>query len=551
MPAQPHPYVFGIDLGTTFTSCARIRVGAFEPEAIPVDGHRKALPSVIWLQEPGGRLHATVGHRAVEDATKATASQGCLIEFAKRHIGRTGDDGRTWELGRHSFDPVDASALILRKVKASAAEFDPTAPLLRAVVTHPRDFRLPQRNATAEAVAAAGIELIETMNEPEAAAYMYFQPGEVHEPGMYLVFDLGGGTLDIAVIEVPRQGRIRVIDGHGVPRLGGKDWDDAMLKLFDAAGTAHHSHAFPYLSSVTPSTVATLRRKAVELKETAPRWKSKNLLIDTELFEAFGGQRFYDTSIAVDRDTWDAACRSLVGACEDAIDAALKAVPGGEAKLVKVLPVGGSVRLPTVQDLLHRRFGDRLEPIDDRHGLDVELAVSQGAARYASYLMAQRAEATAAAPGAAPTQSRIQRLADSAPATTLSHPLSVLTWSAHGEPLLDALLARNADVPARCQRRYRIMSAGETTTVDIYELDGGALPSGVHPSGSVAFSAGTTVQEGDVIAVVLDVSESGRIQVHAIHERTGRRVEATLRDPTATSAPPADRHTRLDAIEVV
>jgi molecular chaperone DnaK (HSP70) len=535
--------VYGIDLGTTFCACGRIEVGASDPEIVRLEERLPSLASVVTLKNVDGRLRAYVGR----DAFRKFATGDVVVEFAKRFIGRPAVESKTWELGRHEFDPVDVSALILRKIALGIwnDRKDDRSPV-RAVVTHPRDFQQVQRQATAEAVAAAGIDLIETLNEPEAASYMYFEPGADRVPGKYMVFDLGGGTLDIAILDVPTKGRPNIIGGRGISQLGGKDWDDKLFDEIVRAAANHHRGQVDVQHSLSELSLFDWRQRARDWKEKRGR---KSAWQEEVRWRTRDGEEVV-TPIEVSCAEWDRACAPLVDQCEQTIDDALRDAGVRNVDIVRVLPVGGSMRLQMVQDMLGRVFGRRVDRIGGPDTPSLDTVVAEGAARYAAYLVG--AADAKKGPISPMKRARLEEIEEAIPVSTLAHGINVLTRAADGSEVLSAVVPQNTKLPCQRERTFRVVDEHELV-VEIFEGSSGPKPKGVQPSAELVFPSHARPKPGEVIHVEVDVSATGRIKVRARHA-SGEVVEGELHNageaaPKVNHLAPSRRQ-RLASIEV-
>ena len=541
--------VFGIDLGTTNCACAYGIEGSMDVEDVSLSpGQRQLLPSVIHLEARKGALHAWVGEDAyLQRAQTGEDVDAVWIEHSKRFIGLPEARSRDWDVGGQKLDAIDAAALILRKIARETQETVGSV-LETAVVTHPRDFTHARREATARAVAAAGIELVDTLNEPEAAFFMHADPGERHEPGVYMVFDLGGGTLDVALLEVPDEGRPRVIGGHGNPSLGGANWTSKMFEQLLRSAASYHGVP-DYASEVDDYTLAQLRVLARDLKHQGSKRQYAKRFTSTFL----DGQQAV-TTLSVDGETWRKSCEPLVADCLETVERALQDASLTTADVTVVLPVGGSTRLKTVMGALEERFGSRLVGIR-RTPYDVDLAVAQGAARYGSWV---RSRSTSVAMMAADdeTRLRVESARALAPVMSMAHGLNVKAWRTltGGEEVayLEPLVEKGAELPCTRRRAFSLNSVGATLAIELFEGPPGELVSGARPSTVLRFLDIDDFTVGDALTMVVEVSESGRIVARAIHDRTG-----TARDVTIDlglggegDAPTDGRAARIAAIDV-
>ena len=200
--------IIGIDLGTTNSVVSVIEDG--RPRVIGEAG-QSILPSVVGVDHNGGLI---VGRPALNQLILAPER---TVKSIKRRMG----EDTTVRLGDAEFTPQEISAVILRKLK-QMAEADLGRPVAKAVITVPAFFNEIQREATRSAGEMAGLNVVRIINEPTAAALAYF-PNQ-HAAERVLVYDLGGGTFDVSVVQI-EGGVVEVLASHGDTKLGGDDFD--------------------------------------------------------------------------------------------------------------------------------------------------------------------------------------------------------------------------------------------------------------------------------------------------------------------------------------
>jgi len=517
-------------------------------EELMLDGRDEPLlPSIIQLEARPQGLIAHIGSQARTKKIELEGDGRTFIEYSKRYIGLPEEATRTWRAGEHTIDPVDAGALILKKIGQLVADAAETVNV-RAVVTHPRDFTASRKQAVAAAARAAGIDLIETLNEPEAAFFMFHEPGEEVDPGLHVVFDLGGGTLDVALLRVHDGERPTVIGGKGDGQLGGMDWTRKLLDL--VLQSAGHKLDMPDLADrLTDETYDDLVAKAKRLKEKQPKRHFSQLL----RLKLENGREFAAT-VSVQRSSYEDACSGLVQRCLAAVEGALRDGGCRPEDVVRVYMVGGSSRLVSVQDALIERFGERvMTPRKADH--DVDLAVAQGAARYAAWVVSR--DLPDQRQLSVMDQTRLSVARQLAPVMAMPHGLNVLTYRGE-EPYLETLVAKGAPLPAAETRHYQldaVPSGG--VKVELYEGPPGYLPPGIEPTATIDFEASAGLRVNDRLAVTTHVTESGRIEVVAQHEpsqagRAATQASVLLNVGTAAEGGgEADqRRARIAAIEV-
>ncbi|MEY2468870.1 MAG: molecular chaperone DnaK, partial [Actinomycetota bacterium] len=209
------PKAVGIDLGTTNSVVSVLEAG--EPTVIPNAEGARTTPSVVGFSKSGEVLVGEVAKR------QAITNPDRTIRSVKRHMGT----GWTVDIDGKAYTPQEISARILQKLKRDAEAYLGDT-VTQAVITVPAYFDDAQRTATKEAGQIAGLEVLRIINEPTAAALAYGLDKEAGEDHTVLVFDLGGGTFDVSVLEIG-EGVFEVKSTHGDTQLGGDDWDQRVM----------------------------------------------------------------------------------------------------------------------------------------------------------------------------------------------------------------------------------------------------------------------------------------------------------------------------------
>ncbi|WIM93427.1 Hsp70 family protein [Actinoplanes oblitus] len=345
--------VFGIDLGTTYSCIAQVDDSG-RPVVIKNAIGEDTTPSVVFFETEG---NVVVGREA---KNSAKLSPDLVVSLIKRRMGE--DVELEFHGQRHT--PVTVSALILREL-ARAAEESVHLPVRDVVITVPAYFGIREREATRAAGVAAGLTVLNVVPEPVAAALHYEVMGGTDQERNILVYDLGGGTFDTTVIRISGS-EIRVVCTDGDHHLGGADWDERITTLLVNRFLAEHPDSDAADSEEFLQEVATgaeeVKRALSSLRKRpfTLRWDGESARVEVtrEEFEE-ATAHLLDRTAEITRRTVEAAKAKGV----DDFDA--------------VLLVGGSTRMPAVQEMLRRRFG--FEPL--LH--DPDLAVAKGAALYA------------------------------------------------------------------------------------------------------------------------------------------------------------------------
>ncbi len=353
------PKAVGIDLGTTNSVVSVLEGG--EPTVIPNAEGSRTTPSIVGFAKSGEVLVGEVAKR------QAITNPERTIRSVKRHMGTS------WniDIDGKAYTPQEISARILQKLKRDAEAFLGDT-VNQAVITVPAYFDDSQRTATKEAGQIAGLEVLRISNEPTAAALAYGLDKEGAEQTV-LVFDLGGGTFDVSVLEIG-EGVFEVKATAGNTHLGGDDWDqrviDWLVKTFkDTEGVD---------LSVDKMALQRLKEAAekAKIELSAVQETTINLPFVTATSE---GPKHLDVKLT--RAKFQELTEDLVEACRQPFEQAIKDAGLSMADLHHVVLVGGSTRMPAIQDLVQKITGK--EP---HKGVNPDEVVAVGAAIQAGVL---------------------------------------------------------------------------------------------------------------------------------------------------------------------
>ncbi len=347
----------GIDLGTTNSLVAIVENG--RPRVLS-RGDERLIPSVVGLADDGQII---VGQAALNQYVLAPER---TIRSVKRKMGT---DERV-RLGAQEYTPEEISAHILRHLKTLAEEALGDT-VERAVITVPAFFNDGQRLATKRAGELAGLEVLRIINEPTAAALAY---GLEQQADQYLlVYDLGGGTFDVSVIE--QQGEVmEVRASHGNVHLGGDDFDERLLQHL----IAHLSNEHPYDFKADRRALARLTRAAERAKmalSAAPYARAAE-----EFLARYDGQIAH-LDCEVSRAEFEKMIDDLLQSTLTSINTALKEAQLDATKINRVLLVGGSTRIPRVAELIREHLF-----LDPAQEINPDEAVALGAAVQAALI---------------------------------------------------------------------------------------------------------------------------------------------------------------------
>ena len=337
--------IVGIDLGTTNSLVAW--VDGQKARLIPNRLGEFLTPSVVSVDAQDGTVY--VGRTAL-------AREGLYPFDTASVFKRSMGTAKEYKLGGRTFRPEELSSLILRSLKEDAETYL-GQPVEEAVISVPADFNDQQRRVTRQAGQLAGLRVERIVNEPTAAA-MAYGICEQGEDGRYLVFDLGGGTLDVSILELFQN----IIEVHAIAGdnfLGGEDFTQAMLELFAKKINLD-------LASLSPADAFRVRRQA----EWGKLALSEGLLA---VVSCDVNGKTYSTGIS--RGEYETACRPLLERIRKPVERSLRDAGLSVSEIDDILLVGGASKSPIVRGFCKNFFGR-----DPRAGVDPDQAIAMGAA---------------------------------------------------------------------------------------------------------------------------------------------------------------------------
>lgn len=361
--------IVGIDLGTTFSALAILNAIG-KPEIIPNADGERLTPSAIFFDEENSDL-IRVGVEAI-NSRHLNAERS--VRWIKRHMGdasyRKNIDSKDWT-------PVELSALILKKLKQDCSTDNNE--IHDAVISVPAHFDEVRRKATMDAGTMAGLNVIGIVNEPVAAALYYATTREV--PGRVLVYDLGGGTFDVTILDINGH-KMDIVCSQGDHALGGIDFDRKVLELLEQS----YRDNFGAELIGSDEDRAKYEDEAEDIKRTLSRRNVAKIM----LYGPAGNMR-----VEITREMFERAISDLMNRADILVEVALEEAGVEPNAIDEVLLVGGSTRIPLVRQHLEKMFGFAPET-----AVNVDECVGLGAALHAGLTML-REKPDAVSPGVA------------------------------------------------------------------------------------------------------------------------------------------------------
>ena len=515
--------IIGIDLGTT-NSVVAVMEGS-EVKVIPNAEGNRLTPSVVAFNdksetivgEPARRQAVTNPRRTVYSVKRFMGRRHSEVESEEKIVPYQVVGGANEyvkvQIGDQQFTPQEISAKVLRKLK-EAAESYLGHRVSKAVITVPAYFNDAQRQATKDAGQIAGLEVARIINEPTAAALAYGL--DKSKDQKIVVFDLGGGTFDVSVLEVAHNndgesaGKIfEVISTNGDTHLGGDDFDQAMLN--------HVASMFQRDNGIDlrkdPMSLQRLQEACEKAKKELSTLPQTDVNLPFITADASGPKHLLTT---ITRSTFEGLIDPMIDRCRQPVLQALKDAKLNPSEIDEVVLVGGSTRVPKVRELVKEIFGK--EP---HQGVNADEVVAVGAAIQGSVLSGERKDVL---------------LLDVTPLT-----LGIETEGG----ILTALIERNTTIPVEKKQTFSTAADNQTAvTVSVFQ---GERKMAIHNRvlGQFNLEGIDSAPRGvPQIEVKFDIDQNGILNVSAKDLKSGKQASVKIEQSSGLSKDEIERMRR-------
>ena len=477
--------IIGIDLGTTNSEVAIVEQSKVQ---VIADEDKKILPSFVGIDDNG------------EIIVGETARNQYLVypERTVKSIKRLMGQDTLVELAGQTYAPQEISAIILKRLKAIAEKHLGQA-VSKAVITVPAYFSDAQRQATREAGEIAGLDVVRMINEPTAAALSYGSTQS--ESKQMLVYDLGGGTFDVSVVN-SEAGVVEVLSSHGDNHLGGDDFDTQIIEyLLDHLQVTYNVDARSHSKAMARITRAAENAKFLLSDQPYAQ-------IDEEYLLEHEGSAVH-LSVELSRMEYEVMIEDYINATMDAVHIALKGAKFTASDIDEIVLVGGSTRTPCIRERLYNEFG--FEPHSE---VDPDLCVTMGAAIQAAMINGQQVDTV---------------LIDVTPYTYGTSALSMLNGETYPFTFVP-IIHKNSVLPNRKTEAFVTNYDGQDVVeVSIYQ---GEDPDALNniKIGEFRVEGLQDVDAGNVITLTLGLDLNGILHVSAQEKATGLEKSITIKN---------------------
>lgn len=480
----------GIDLGTTFCCVACIIDGVLQ--VIPDNRGRETTPSVIWFD---GKT-SYVGEEANKKKITVFAP---IYEFFKRDMGKpTKDTTGTketapYEVSGIKYGAIGISAILLRKLKRDAWQYFKKKKIIDAsvkesdfkidaVITVPAYFGDEERNATKYAGELAGLNVVGIINEPTAASLTYGISLEDNKKIM--VFDLGGGTLDVTILEIIKGDFFKVIASDGNVQLGGKDWDDVLIEYLKGKFKAETNSEIPDDRFYDLQQLAIQAKKDLsEEEETTVYLSSNGFDLEIKLYRSEQNNK---NEICNNEGLFyfDEHCSELVSRCLSRCNTVLEKSKLTWSDIDEIVLAGGSCRMPMIHEMLEKVSNKKIGK--NNEGFNYDTAIACGAAKLGQI------------------KGKIQDIT--------SKSIGIKLVNSQQREFIDHLIYKNSPLPVKVRKQYL------TDPYAILEIFEGESKEPIEciPLGMLELE-----NTGDRAIIILEIDENGILKVLADYQPEG------------------------------
>ena len=504
----------GIDLGTTFSAVAHIDAYG-KPQIIPNSESERITPSVVLFDGSNAIVGTIAKNNTVAEPEK-------IVDFVKREMGKPKEQFHR-EFNGTTYSAEELSALILKKLKSDAEKYL-KIPVTDAVITVPAYFNDAERTATITAGRLAGLNVLQIINEPTAAALAYGLD-KLDEDQTVFVFDLGGGTFDVTLMRIAGH-RLEMVATNGDHRLGGKDWDDIIVNhVAEEFDRAHGENPLLDLQSYQD-----LQSRALAAKiQLSSRDR-------TTIVHSHNGK---SVKVELTREEFETMTRHLVEKCKAICEIVMQEAQMQWTQVNKILLVGGMTRMPMVREMIAK-----LASVPLAEDVNPDEAVAVGAAIQACCRSCNEEDTTGEK--MLPSETRQQFSSREGGLIQVrnitSHTLGVVLWDeAHLEEYVFPMIKKMTAMPAVAKNSFGTATANmQRAIVRIVEGES-TLPQECTPLGICDVELPPFLPKGSPVELTYEYNANQVLEVAV--EACGNCASVSIERKTGLSEAELDRAT--------
>lgn len=481
-----HRKAIGIDLGTTFSAVAHIDAYG-KPQIVPNSESERITPSVILFDNNNVVVGTVAKNNSVAEPER-------IVDFVKREMGKPKEQFQR-QFGDKSYSAEELSALILTKLKSDAEKYL-KEPVTDAVITVPAYFNDAERTATITAGQLAGLNVLQIINEPTAAAVSYGLD-KLDEDQTVFVFDLGGGTFDVTIMRIEGH-KIEMLATNGDHRLGGKDWDDVIVNLVAEEFDRQHGEN-PLLDL---QSYQDLQSRALAAKiQLSSRDR-------TAIVHSFNGK---SVKVELTREDFENRTRHLVEKCKAICEIVMQEAKLEWPNVDKMLLVGGMTRMPMIREMVAQLsslpLGDDVNPDE---------AVAIGAAIQAILVMLEEEETSGEQVLPEDTRQQFSSREGALMQVTniTSHTLGVVLWDERElSEYVYPMISKMSAIPANAKNYFGTASANMPRAIVRIVEGESTVPNECTPLGICDVKLPPFLPKGSTVELVYEYNANQVLEV--------------------------------------
>jgi molecular chaperone DnaK len=488
----------GIDLGTTYSAMAYVDEHG-EARILANSDNENITPSVVFFEKEDNII---VGQNAKDEID---FSPNDVVSFVKREMGKNKDEVRKednygepkpYNFFGKRYSPEEISSLILKKLKKDAEAHFQGKEITDVVITVPAYFNDSEKQATRDAGQMAGFNVLQVINEPTAAAIAYGVSNEGSTSQKVFVFDLGGGTFDVTVLDVVHNNgkkEINIINTDGDHRLGGKDWDDKIIEFFAEKFIEEHGSD----PRDDEDGMATLRIESEKIKKKLSEKDEQRLALSVD------GNK---SKLSITKNEFEDLCSDLLSRTEGLCNTVLSDANLTWNDINTILLVGGSTRMPMVVEMLSRISGKEIRT----DLIQPDECVAKGAAIKAMQFSITDTSGNIKAEVSQKLKDTIGSIQVN---DIVTQTLGIVTVNSDGKDVVTPMIPKQTKTPFKYQETFGTNTENQSNVLLQIKEGESTNPDNVPTIQEATLQIVTNLPAGSPIQVTFNIGEDGKLTV--------------------------------------